>query len=162
MSKSPPDSNKPSAYSKALGLLARREHSARELKTKLTRGGYEGDESLAAVDALQDNTYQSEQRFAEAMARHRAGQGYGPRRIRAELKTHAIDDATIDGAITAADCDWRASAQQQLQRRYGRAGSSDLRERARRAAFLLRRGFDGATVSALTRADVGDPADEFD
>ena len=38
-------SPKRSAYDKALGLLARREHSRAELKTKLRQGGYEGDEA---------------------------------------------------------------------------------------------------------------------
>ena len=153
---------KPSAYNKALGLLVRREQSERELKTKLDRRGYSLDESVTAIDALKSQNYQSNERFAELLARSRAANGYGPRRISAELKSHGISDAEINAAIKAQDCDWRDLARRQLQRHYGRKPASDAKERSRRAAFLLRRGFDAATVSVLTRADIGDPGDEFD
>lgn len=157
-----PAKEKPSAYNKALGLLVRREQSERELKTKLDRSGYSVDESASAIDALKSQKYQSNQRFAELLARSRAANGYGPRRISAELKSHGVGDAEISAAIKAQDCDWRDLARRQLQRHYGGKPASDAKERARRAAFLLRRGFDAATVSVLTRADIGDPGDEFD
>ncbi len=152
----------PSAYDKALGLLVRREQSQRELKAKLARSGFANDESSKAIDALKEQKYQSDERFAELLARSRAANGYGPRRIFAELKSHGVAEADIVVAINALDCDWRDLAFRQLQRHYGRKPSSDVKERSRRAAFLLRRGFDAATVSILTRADIGDPGDEFD
>ena len=157
-----PAKEKPNAYNKALGLLVRREQSARELKTKLDRSGFSRDESATAIDALKKQAYQSDERFAELLARSRAANGYGPRRIFAELKSHGISDAEINAAIGALDCDWRDLARRQLQRHYGRKPVADNKERGRRAAFLLRRGFDAATVSALTRADIGDPGDESD
>lgn len=153
---------KPSAYNKALGLLVRREQSERELKTKLDRSGYSVDESAGAIDALKSQQYQSNARFAELLARSRAANGYGPQRISAELKSHGVADAEINAAIAAQDCDWRDLARRQLQRHFGRKPTADVKERSRRAAFLLRRGFDAATVSVLTRADIGDPGDEFD
>ena len=145
-----------------MGLLVRREQSERELKTKLDRSGYSRDESATAIEELQSQEYQSDARFAELLARSRSANGYGPRRISAELKSHGIADADISAAINALDCDWRDLAFRQLQRHYGRKPSADVKERGRRAAFLLRRGFDAATVSILTRADIGDPGDEFD
>ena len=145
-----------------MGLLVRREQSERELKTKLDRSGYSRDESATAIEELQSQEYQSDARFAELLARSRSANGYGPRRISAELKSHGIADADISAAINALDCDWRDLAFRQLQRHYGRKPSADVKERGRRAAFLLRRGFDAATVSVLTRADIGDPGDEFD
>ena len=153
---------KPNAYSKALGLLVRREQSARELKAKLDRSGYSADESAVAIDALKSQEYQSDARFAELLARSRAANGYGPRRIFAELKSHGVNDAEIGAAIDALECDWRDLGRRQLQRHFGRKPATDVKERSRRAAFLLRRGFDAATVSVLTRADIGDPGDECD
>lgn len=157
-----PAKEKPNAYNKALGLLVRREQSERELKTKLDRSGYSVDESASAIDALKSQQYQSDERFAELLARSRVANGYGPRRISAELKSHGVSDAEISAAINAQDCDWRDLARRQLQRHYGLKPVNDAKETSRRAAFLLRRGFDAATVSALTRADIGDPGDEFD
>ena len=150
---------KPSAYSKALGLLARREHSRRELKLKLRQGGYEGEEAGAALDRLGEQHYQDDDRFAEMLVRSRVAQGYGPMRVRAELKSHGLADARIREVLDAAEVDWTAVAAAQLRRRYGAAAPSDHEEKARRAQFLLRRGFPAATVRSVTHADVDDTAD---
>lgn len=162
MHSKPPGRDKPSALGKAVDLLSRREQSRRELKSKLSRSGYARDEITAAVETVVDRGYQDDVRFAEVLARTRAGAGYGPRRIAAELKSHGVDDADIGAALAELAIDWRESARRQLERHFGRSPPADARERARRAAFLLRRGFDGATVSALVRADTGDPGDGFD
>ena len=146
-----------SVYDKALGLLARREHSARELKTKLALRGHDAGEAGAAIDRLKDQSYQDDDRFAGSLARRRAAQGYGPRRIAAELKSHGLGDAAIREAIAAVEVDWTSMASAQLQRHYGRDAPTDFDERGKRAAFLLRRGFDPATVRAVTRAEVDDP-----
>jgi regulatory protein len=153
---------KRSAYDKALGLLARREHSRRELGMKLRQGGYEGDEAGAALDRLGEQNYQDDDRFAEVLVRTRIGQGYGPQRLRMELKTHGLSDARIRECLDAADVDWNASAAAQLRRRYGTKPATDPSERAKRAQFLLRRGFSAATVRSVTHAEVDDAADGGD
>ena len=157
-----PDKPRRSAYDKALGLLARREHSRRELRTKLRQGGYEGEEATAAIDRLGEQHYQDDDRFAEILVRSRASQGYGPQRIRAELKTHAVPDERIRQLLDEAEIDWEASALEQLRRRYAGKGAADHAERARRAQFLLRRGFATATVRRATHAEVDDAADEIE
>ncbi len=155
-----PDKPKRSAYDKALGLLVRREHSRKELKTKLRQGGYDGDETVAALDRLGEQHYQDDDRFAEVLLRSRIAQGYGPLRLRVELRSHGVPDARIRELIDEADTDWDALAAAQLRRRHGAAGSADYAERARRAQFLLRRGFAAATVRTVTHADVDEAADE--
>jgi len=146
----------PSARSKALGLLARREHSARELKAKLVQRGHGEREAAETVDELKGRKYQSDERFAESIARSRLRQGYGPFRIRAELKSHGLADTPIRVVIAALNADWAANAAAACRRQYGRSAAADAADRARRAQFLLRRGFDPATVRAVTRADVDD------
>jgi regulatory protein len=150
------------AYDKGLGLLGRREHSARELKTKLARKGHAKEDIASALGRLRDKSYQSDERFGVSIARTRVAQGYGPARIRAELRTHGLADAAILTAIAAADADWPALAAAQLKRRFGAKAAADREERGRRAQFLLRRGFDPATVRAVTRAEIDDPGEEFD
>jgi len=159
----PDDAGKPkrSAYDKALGLLARREHSRKELKTKLRQGGYEGEETSEAIDRLGEQHYQDDDRFAEVLLRSRIAQGYGPVRLRVELKSHGLADARIRDLLEEAEVDWDASAAAQLRRRYGGTGSADPAERARRAQFLLRRGFAAATVRSVTHADVDEAADDI-
>ena len=158
----PKPDQKRDAYSSGLGLLARREHSARELKSKLARRGHVDGDIKNAVDQLSDKRYQSDERFAVTIARTRVAQGYGPHRIRAELKSHGLAEVAIRSAIAATEADWPAIAAAQLRRRFGGKSPADLAERARRAQFLLRRGFDPATVRTVTRVVVDDPDEEFD
>lgn len=150
----------PSAYDKALGLLARREQSKRELRRKLDRKGYAGEETEAALARLGEQRYQDDERFAGVLLRNRAGQGYGPLRIRMELKTHGVADATIRQLLDEAEVDWNASAAAQLRRHYGGKAAADHAERARRTQFLLRRGFSAATVRHVTHAEVDDADEE--
>ena len=145
-----------SAYDRALGLLARREHSQRELRARLERGGHDEAEAGAALDRLRKSEYQSDARFAEMLARARIAQGYGPARIRAELKSHGLGDAEIRNALDGEDADWNALAASILRKHYGAKPARDHAERGKRAAFLLRRGFSAATVRGVTHADVDD------
>ena len=151
-----------SAYDKALSLLARREHSARELKSKLARKGLDAAESASALADLQAKDFQSDARFGEMLVRSRIVQGYGPRWIIAELKTHGIAEAKARALIDAAEPDWPALVRDLVRRRYG-AKTASLAERVKRAYFLLRRGFDAATVQSATRAEgVDEATDESD
>jgi len=145
------EKNSVSAYDKALTLLVRREHSARELKSKLARKGLDATESASALADLQAKDFQNDARFGEMLVRSRIAQGYGPRWIIAELKTHGIAEAKARALIDAADPDWPALIRELVRRRYG-AKPENLAERVKRANFLLRRGFDAATVQSVTRA----------
>ena len=150
------------AFASGIGLLARREHSSRELAAKLSRKGLEKADVRDAVDRLKEKRYQSDDRFGVVIARTRVAQGYGPLRVRAELRSHGLSEAQIRAAIDATEADWASIAAAQVRRRFGTKGAADASERARRAQFLLRRGFDPATVRAVTRAVVDDPGEEFD
>lgn len=148
-----------SAHEQALGLLARREYSRRELFQRLQRAGHETGDIEQALDRLEADRYQDDARFGEMLVRNRVAQGYGPRRIRAELSTHGLGEARVREWLDAAGVDWVASAAAQLRRRYG-GPSADYAERAKQAQFLLRRGFGAATVRAVTHADVDDASDD--
>ncbi|HXD83888.1 MAG TPA: regulatory protein RecX [Rudaea sp.] len=152
-----------SAYDKALGLLARREHSARELKSKLARKGLDADESAAALADLRAKDYQNDARFGDMLVRTRIAGGYGPRWILAELRQHGIAEDEAQALIAAAEPDWPALLRDLVRRRYGAKPAANLAERAKRANFLVRRGFDAATVQSATRAQGLEPqADELD
>jgi len=65
--------------------------------------------------------------------------------------------------IDAAEPDWPELIRRQLRRGYGAKPPANLAERAKRATFLLRRGFEAATVQSITRAEGVDvSADELD
>lgn len=141
---------------RALGLLSRREHSARELKRKLQQKGVAVDEAAEVVGEMGERNYQSDTRFAESLVRKRALDGYGPMRIRAELASHGIVREAATLAITSADVDWVQIARRVFTAKYRDTEAADHKDRQKRAAWLAARGFDGATVRAVTRAEVDD------
>lgn len=138
---------------RALGLLVRREHSRKELTRKLAAKGIESDAAAAAVDCLAADGWQDDTRFAESLVRSRAGSGYGPLRIRAELATHGLDREAVAAALDTFDGDWAALAREQVMRRYGPGITSDPALRRKAADFLIRRGFDGDSVRAASRLE---------
>lgn len=157
--KSSSDGNERSAYDRALGMLARREYSERELRTRLERAGCDEAESESALNRLQAQNYQDDDRFGEMIVRARVGQGYGPDRIRAELRSHGLADAAIRNLLDSADANWMDLARAQLRKKYGHQPAVDHAERGKRAAFLLRRGFPAATVRIVSHSDVETPDD---
>ena len=135
--------DRPSAYERALGLQSRREHSRRELATKLAQRGYGSDEAGAALDALADRAWQSDERYAESLIRRRVAAGYGPRQIAAELAAKGIAPASHRAALAAID--WLAIARGLFERRCSDPTDRSARERV--GAFLQRRGFPSDVVA---------------
>lgn len=59
------------AYDKALYLLSVREHTRKELETKLSAKGYQKEEMKEALDRLEEENMLSERRFCESYIRSR-------------------------------------------------------------------------------------------
>ena len=133
----------------ALRLLARREHSFRELQRKLGQRGWPGEMVDEVVSQLADEGLQSDDRFAESFVRSRSLKAYGPIRIRAELNERGIDRSQVDKALRESDADWFAIAARWYQRRYGDGPVDNLKEKSRRQQALARRGFDHGIIREL-------------
>ena len=155
-----PSAGEPSAYQRALGLLVRREHSRKELVRKLADRGVERDDADEALDKLERQQFQSDERFAAALARSRASAGYGPVRIRAELSTHGLGREAVEAALEACERDWNESARDIAQRRFAGKGLADPAKRRKAVDFLLRRGFTQGSALAAVKAVPGEFADE--
>ncbi len=135
----------PTPAQRALGLLSRREHSARELERKLGVRGIEPAEARATVDRMREAGWQDDTRFAELLVRSRASAGHGPLRIRAELASHGLDSETVAAALTAFEdagaADWVERAREHIRRRFASVLSGDRVSQRKAMEFLLRRGF---------------------
>lgn len=132
-----------------IALLARREYSQQELRQRIAPR-VEDEVLLEQVLArLAEQGYQSDQRCAAMLARQRAEQGYGRRRIQQDLRQRGIDKGLIDETLAALAVDWFELARQHAQRRYGSAPPGDARERARRMRHLLGRGFEYEEVNQV-------------
>lgn len=91
--------NKETCETSAIRFLARREHSFKELKTKLLQKGYLTDEVNSILQKLNANNLQNDVRFANMYTKHRADAGFGPIRITLELKEKGITQEIIDNAL---------------------------------------------------------------
>ena len=136
----------------ALKLLARREHSARELKRKLAARGIGEDEADAAVTHATGEGWQSDARYAEMLVRTRIAGGYGPVRIEAELEVAGIPADEIRAALAEAAVDWRALAVEVHAKKFGRVPKTSA-ERAKQYRYLQGRGFDSGQISAALKGD---------
>lgn len=96
---------------------------------------------LEALERLAAENYLSDVRYAGAIARTRFSQGYGPMRIRSDLRRFRLDDDLVENALGELEVDWDAQARSIRQHRFGEALPTNHKERIRQAGFLSRRGF---------------------
>lgn len=125
----------------AMDLLARREHSFRELDNKLTRRFGDNPLLYAELERLRNERLQSDERFAEAYLFSRAQRLYGPLRIKAELRERGISDTVLEVILRSAQIDWQANLEKLLSTKFGREPAADFKEKAKRMRFLQYRGF---------------------
>tara|TARA_R110001592_G_scaffold337300_1_gene623514 strand:+ start:112771 stop:113271 length:501 start_codon:yes stop_codon:yes gene_type:complete len=125
----------------AMNLLARREHSLSELRTKLRRRFTDEQQLENQLQKLVADKLQSDERFAESFARMRAGRGYGPARVRQGMREKGLSDSDIARAFEAAEVDWGTLAAQVLLKKFGADVPGDLKEKAKRIRFMQYRGF---------------------
>lgn len=139
-----------SVYQKALDYLTRREHSSTELRAKLVKAGQELDAVNEALLLLQQQGYQSDQRFSASLIRVRRGQGQGPQRIVAELEQHRIAAELWRDEMALYD-DWLELANQVRCKKFGVMVPKTWPERAKQARFLAYRGFSPELIQSLWR-----------
>jgi regulatory protein len=126
----------------AIDLLARREHSFKELQVKLCRRFAAAELVEQQLDALVDDGLQSDRRFCETFVRSKCGQGQGPQRISQQLQQRGIEDALVQELLWQAGIDWHELLLQLYRRRYADKAPADQKDRAKRMRFLQYRGFN--------------------
>lgn len=134
---------------RAIGLLARREHSRAELARKLAPHGTPA-EIDATLERMTELGLLSDRRFAEAWVRARAAR-FGVARLRHDLAQRGVAHELIDAALEA-ECggDELARARAVWRSRFDRP-AADRREWARQARFLQGRGFSTAVIARLLK-----------
>ncbi len=134
---------------KAMDYLARREHSRRELEVKLVRKFPDSNELGSVLDTLAAEGLQSDRRFTGSFIRLRVQGGFGPQRIRAELRQRGISDALIIEQLAEQDVDWFAAAHALFQKKYAGMVFDDPRQRSKCIRYLQYKGYDLEHINAL-------------
>lgn len=130
-------------------LLARREHSQRELLRKLALREFSKDQSLPVIEALETEGLQSDFRFAESYSRIRVQKGYGPTRIGYELHERGVDGFDLDSLLMELGEDWDQLIQKVYEHKYAGQFDEDFKKIAKQSRFLQHRGFTTEQIKNL-------------
>ncbi len=129
-----------SAKNKAIELLSRREHSQVELQQKLKQRGFNEQHIKQALLELNESKLQSDERFAESYIRARSRKGFGPARIKQELRERGISNDAIETIFNACEIDWEQLLREVHKKKF-RTIPNDFKEQAQQKNFLQYRGF---------------------
>ncbi|MDU7914947.1 MAG: regulatory protein RecX [Klebsiella grimontii] len=115
---------------RAIRILAMRDHSEQELRRVDN-----------VVEWCIENRYLDDERFVRQFIASRSRKGYGPARVRQELKQKGISRETIEAAMRECEIDWAQLAKEQAQRKYGEPLPTIFAEKVKIQRFLLYRGY---------------------
>lgn len=135
--------------SKAISLLARREHSFQELESKLRRSYSDESMVLDQLQVLADEGLQSDERYAEIAVRSALAKFHGLSRIKNQLRSKGISVALIEQAVAEADVNWVEQLKQLSLRKYGDTPCEDIKEKAKRIRFFQYRGYPLSDIYAV-------------
>lgn len=130
----------------AVGYLARREHSAHQLRQKLNQKGFASHDIADTLQSLQQRGLQSDQRFASAYCRARIQKGFGPRAIAHGLMTAGVLDDIIQETLYDASHRWFAVLEAAWKKKYDTAPTLGNTLYQKQLSFLLQRGFEASMI----------------
>ncbi len=135
-----------SARVAAANIIGSRALSKKELTRRLVKKGSEEADAQAAADWLEDIGAVNDASYAAALVRHYGGKGYGPARVREELRRRGVDRELWDEAME--ELPEASEILDKLIRKRCKGDLTDPRERKRTSDALLRRGFSWSEVKA--------------
>ena len=145
-----------SARNRALSWLARREHSSHQIRQKLARIGCPEAVAESLIRQLGEEGLLSDERYAEMLSRTRFNRGFGPVRVRAELRSQGVDDETIAQYANLDEHTLLQQARTALEKRFGGLRAQDQKSRAQQARFLAYKGFPSDLIFRAISGE-GDP-----
>ena len=129
---------------RALGLLARREHSRAELTRKLETAGFAREEIALLLDAFEAKNWLSDRRFAESyVADHRAKAG--SIKLAYDLRQRGVANEIIETLLNENRDTELARAREVWQKKFG-APPSSANEKSKQIRFMQSRGFIGEVI----------------
>ena len=132
-----------------MNLLARREHSEKELLQKLKLRGFDQPTIQTTIATLSQEKLLSNPRFVENYIHFRCNKGFGPLRIQAELFERGILTESIEHHLKITDTIWFTKAREVWEKRFKSQPPTDLKSRAQQIRFLQYRGFSIEHIDAL-------------
>ncbi len=138
----------PSLMGRALRYLSRREHSRQELRKKLLVYAETEDEVDELLIKLEKQSWLSDQRYAEGLARRKSDR-YGSLKIIDELKQQSVDAHTVSKIKEELKQSDLNRAWSLWDRKFSSAVASEPKERAKQMRYLVSKGFPLDVVSKV-------------
>ncbi len=139
----------PSLKTRALGYLARREHSRLELERKLARHAQTPEALSSMLDALEERGFLSATRVIDHVIHIRKDR-FGSQRIVHELREKGIAENLITEALPNIRQTEQDNAREVWRKKFG-VMPADAKERGRQMRFLAGRGFTTETIRQVLR-----------
>jgi regulatory protein len=137
----------------ALDALARRDHSAEDLRRKLLKKGYDVAVVSPLLDALAAEKLLDDRRYMENFVAYHAARGQGPMRVRMELRRHGLRGPPVEDYL-ANYPEWLMQLRKTRQKKFGAALPANYADRQRQARFLGYRGFTSAQIRTVLGFDI--------
>jgi len=102
------------AINSACRMLGIREHSEKQIRTKLIKKGFEKEDIAKSVEFLCQNSWLSNERFCGAFIRSRVAKGQGKVRIEFELLQNEIAQTLIDESFEQEKVNWQFECERVL------------------------------------------------
>lgn len=131
-----------SARQYALDCLSRREYGTQELLTKMLAKDHEQTVSEQVLKELTDEDLLSDVRFAQALVKHGAFKGQGPRKIMHDAQKKSLPSHYLNDAFTACAIDWFALAKEVRLKKFGSDMPKEWKDKAKQMRFMQTRGFE--------------------
>jgi regulatory protein len=133
---------------RALGYLARREHSRAELEAKLRRHAGPEEDIGSLLDDFVSRGWLSEKRLVEQVVNH--SRRFGAARVLNDLRRRGVDPALVGEAARPLRQGELAIARDVWRRKFG-VTPVDATDRMRQIRFLRNRGFSGSTIAQVLK-----------
>jgi regulatory protein len=144
----------PSLRTRAVAILARREHSRAELARKLAPHAESREEVEAVLDDLAARKLLSDERYAEARTSTLVRK-FGVSRIAHELRRQGVAEETVTQATETARATELERAREAWRRKFG-VVAPDRAGRAKQMRFLQSRGFSFDVIRKVVGGETDD------
>ncbi|WP_299144304.1 regulatory protein RecX [uncultured Vibrio sp.] len=127
-------------YDFAIALLAKRDYSSGELRRRLKREASNEESVEGVMERLLSHHYVDDHRLIERELNKQLNKGYGPNRIKQELRQKGLDSLLVEQAIEDLDVDWFELCLKVKEKKFADDAPQDAKEKAKVVRYLQYRG----------------------
>ena len=145
-------------YQYALFLLSRRDYGKAELFARMKRRLYEKNDGViddalieSVMAKLDEQHFLDDDRVVSLLMEGYVRKGYGPLRIKQEMRQKGFTEPLVELHLEKLDIDWFKKAADVRNKKFGDELPNDFKEKGKQIRYLQYRGFFGDMIFELFR-----------